>query len=546
MHLPEIFLILLLVVYSVSLPPLLKRAGLKSSLGYIPLVNFFPALKMIKRPWWWFILILVPGVNLVMIIIINVEIGIAFNKRSTADQWSFAILPWLALPKLAFKEKAQIFVGPRDWKGKKKSFAREWGEAIVFAIVAASVIRTFFFEAFTIPTPSMEKSMLVGDYLFVSKLSYGPKVPQTPMSIPFIHNAIPGTMINSYVEWLSLPYFRLPGLGKVERFDPVVFNFPHGDTIIVDPVCAGFDYYDILRNEAISMSGDYNKYKSNPELYEAKARSKFENEHLCDVCKSYNKTTSQIGGIRSRPVDKEENYIKRCIGLPGEDLSIVNRQVMINGKAIENPEDMMWSYGVAVNDASKNKVLADKLNMPNLGKEIGAINGSPVFRFSLTKLEFEELSKMSYIDTIITFVDTLASNNYQSLFPNVDMEPYRHWTKDNFGPVHIPASGETVQLTSENIEMFRRAIDVYENNDIEIRNGEFFINGKKATSYTFKYNYFWMMGDNRHNSLDARYFGFVPETHVVGKAVFTWFSKSSLKDTGKSNIRWNRMFRTVD
>ena len=231
---PWILLIALIVVYSITLPPLLKRAGLNATLGYIPLVNFFPFLKMIKRPWWWFFLLLSPGVNLMMLVIINVELGIAFGKRKTGEQWFFGALPWYALFKLAYQEKEVAFIGPRDWTGKKKSFGREWGEAIVFAVVAASVIRTFFIEAFTIPTPSMEKSMLVGDYLFVSKLSYGPKVPQTPVSIPFVHNAIPGGMTNSYVDWFSLPYFRLPGMGKVVRFDPVVFNFPNCDTIMVD------------------------------------------------------------------------------------------------------------------------------------------------------------------------------------------------------------------------------------------------------------------------------------------------------------------------
>jgi len=230
-----ILLAALVLIYSITLPSLLKRAGLNSALGYIPLVNFVPMLKLIKRPWYWFFVILCPGINLWLIIILNVELGLAFGKRSTKDQWLFGALPWLALPQLAFKEKALAYVGPRDWTGKKKTMAREWTEALLFAVIAASAIRTFFFEAFTIPTPSMEKSMLVGDYLFVSKMSYGPKVPQTPLAVPFLHNALPGSMTNSYSEAINLPYFRLPGFGRVERLDPVVFNFPHGDTIMVDP-----------------------------------------------------------------------------------------------------------------------------------------------------------------------------------------------------------------------------------------------------------------------------------------------------------------------
>jgi signal peptidase I len=204
MRIPEILLGLLIITYCITLPALLKRAGRNNSmLGYIPIVNFFPFLKMIKRPWWWIFLILIPGVNLIMLAIINVELGISFGKRSTKDQWIFGALPWFAISQLAFKDKEAGFIGARDWTNVKKSFAREWGEAIIFAVVAASVIRSFFLEAFTIPTPSMERSMLVGDYLFVSKMSYGAKLPQTPVSVPFVHNTLPGSMTNSYVDWFS-------------------------------------------------------------------------------------------------------------------------------------------------------------------------------------------------------------------------------------------------------------------------------------------------------------------------------------------------------
>jgi signal peptidase I len=280
---PWILLILLIVVYSITLPKLLTRAGLSPTLGYIPIVNFLPFLKMIKRPWWWFLLLLCPGVNLLMLVVINVELGIVFGKRSTKDQWMFGALPWYAISNLAFTDKGALYIGARDWTGKKKSFMREWGEAIVFAVVAASVIRTFFIEAFTIPTPSMEKSMLVGDYLFVSKTSYGAKIPQTPVSVPFVHNALPGGMKNSYVDWFTLPYFRLPGLGDVERMDPVVFNFPNGDTIMVDPFYAGHDYFSYVRKEGMFLAGGYDKYKLSPEKYNQMARDEFENKHTCRI-----------------------------------------------------------------------------------------------------------------------------------------------------------------------------------------------------------------------------------------------------------------------
>ncbi len=550
MYLPEIFLALLIVIYCVSLPPLLKRAGQKNiSLGYLPIVQFIPFLKMIKRPWWWIILLLLPGVNLIMLIIINVELGIAFGKRSTAQQWLFGVLPWYAIPNLAFKEKDQAFIGPRDWTNKKKGFAREWGEAIVFAIVAASVIRTFFIEAFTIPTPSMEKSMLVGDYLFVSKMSYGAKIPQTPVSVPFVHNAMPGSMTNSYVDWFSLPNLRLPGFGKVERFDPVVFNFPNGDTILVDPVMAGHDYYQRLRAEAITIAGgSFDKYLAEKEKFEGLARKNFSEKKLCTSCPGGNRKGLAIQGLRHRPVDKKENYIKRCIGLPGENLFIKDRQVFINDQPIENPDDMMWNYYVTVkSSASQNRIAKElevaKEDMMTVGTD--SLNHL-VFLAPFSSAQVEKLKTISDVVSVNVSNDSLKADNHLDMYPNSHLEPFRHWSVDNFGPIHIPYSGETIDLTPENIALYKRVIDVYEENQWEEKDGKVYINGQEASSYTFKYNYYWMMGDNRHHSADSRYWGFVPETHVVGKAVFTWFSKSSPERTGSSSIRWNRMFRLAD
>lgn len=565
MHLPEIFLVLLILVYCISLPSLLNRAGVKSVLAYVPILQFIPFLKAIRRPWYWFLLLLIPGVNLLMLIIVNVELGITFNKRKSAEQWLFGALPWFAIPQLAFKDKQATFVGPRDWTGLKKSFAREWGEAILFAVIAASVIRSFFLEAFTIPTPSMERSMLVGDYLFVSKFSYGAKLPQTPVSIPFVHNAIPGTMINSYVDWFSLPYYRLPGFGNVERFDPVVFNFPHGDTILVDPYYAGHDYYGLLRNEAqyifqkenpsimrsdSSLSNWINVYSQKESEYLNKARENFEIKKICQHCNnSKGNGGLAIGGLRARPVDKKENYIKRCIGMPGDQLEVRDRQVFINGNAIENPEGLQYEYIVKItpsysNDQIKSAVLkiADlhELNYQEMGFRDGDLF------MTMTEGIAKEVSELSYVDSIYVVNTPALQNNFQQYFPNVNMEPYNHWSVDNYGPVHIPAKGETVSLTIENLPMYERAIEVYEGNSLERRDGKIFINGVESSNYTFKQNYYWMMGDNRHHSADSRIWGFVPEDHVVGKAVFTWFSKEDPNYRNSSKIRWNRMFRLVD
>lgn len=554
---PWILLIALIVIYSITLPALLKRAGVaNAALGYIPIVNFFPFLKMIKRPWWWFFILLCPGINLMMLVIMNVELGIAFGKRSTKDQWFFGALPWIAIPQLAFKQKEAAFVGPRDWTNKKKSTMREWGEAIVFAVVAASIIRTFFFEAFTIPTPSMEKSMLVGDYLFVSKMSYGAKIPQTPVSVPFVHNALPGGMTNSYVDWFSLPYFRLPGFGDVKHNDPVVFNFPHGDTIIVDPYYAGHDYYSILRREAILSAGNsVDKYLSDRERFDQIARDNFSKKKICRSCAGERGGAGafKIDGVKARPVDKQENYVKRCIGLPGDNLKVVDRQVYINNEKAADIPGVMFSYLVEFNSV---KVMNDiykefKVNINDRavyrdqrGDLVQNSSGNFMGISSFTHEDYEKIKQKSGIVSITVKNDTVAEEQL-AIFPNSPLAPFNAWTRDNLGPIHIPARGETVQLTPENIALYQRVIVTYEKNKFEQRGGKIYINDVETNSYTFKQDYYWMMGDNRHQSADSRYWGFVPEDHVVGKPVFTWFSKEdkSYQETGE--IRWGRMFRTV-
>ncbi len=543
---PWIVLLLLIVVYSATLPALLKRAGLSSALGYIPIVNFFSFLKMINRPWWWFLLLLCPGVNLLMLVVMNVELGISFGKRSMKDQWLFGALPWLAFLQLAFKNTDALYVGPRDWTGKKKSVTREWGEAIVFAVVAASVIRTFFIEAFTIPTPSMEKSMLVGDYLFVSKMSYGAKIPQTPMSVPFVHNAMPGGMTNSYVDWFSLPYLRLPGFGHVERFDPVVFNFPNGDTILVDPFYAGHDYFSYVRKEGMFLAGGYDKYKLDPETYDKLARNNFETAHTCKICAREKRVRNYpINGLRARPMDKKENYVKRCIGLPGENLSIINRQVHINDQAIENPTGLMYSYIVRVNSVTAlDKIYKEfKVNINDRNRGTDE-EGNVATLSSFSQSDYEKLKTWPDVISIEVNNDTVSTEPL-ALYPNSPLEPFNSWTRDNFGPIHIPSKGETIELNANNVALYRRVIATYENNKFENKGGQIFINDQPATSYTFKQDYYWMMGDNRHQSADSRYWGFVPEDHIVGKPVFTWFSKESIEYQESGEIRWSRMFKRV-
>lgn len=549
---PEMMFILLIVIYCITLPKILARAGQKTWMAYVPFLQFYPWVKAIQRPWYWALLMIVPGVNFIMMVIAQVELGIAFNQRSTKEQWLFGALPWWRLIQLAFQQQQIEYVGPRSWEGKMKSFAREWSEALLFAVVAASVIRSFFLEAFTIPTPSMEKSMLVGDYLFVSKFAYGTKLPQTPMSIPFMHNALPFSgMPNSYLEWFTLPYMRLPGLGKVERFDPVVFNFPHGDTILVDPYYAGHDYYGILRQEAMFMAQGFDNYAKDPAKYEAMARKNFTEKKVCVSCAAQKRLRKAlpIGGLRYRPMDKKENYIKRCIGLPGDEIKIKHRQVYINGQAIENPEGLMFNYEFELKNPAYANRIQDKysINIDDLNVlPDSAGNPSNFFRCPLTQEVYNELKNNPEVTWIEAQDEVTNENPPGTLFPNSLNPAFENWTVDNYGPVVIPAKGMSIPMNELNYAMYQRVIRVYEGHQLEKRGNDYIIDGQKAGQYTFESDYYWMMGDNRHHSADSRFWGFVPENHVVGKAVFTWFSKADPNYQGHSKIRWDRMFKLVD
>jgi signal peptidase I len=552
---PWILLFLLIAIQCATTPALMKRSGFEFKLpGFIPILHFLPLLKIIGRPWYWFLLLLVPGVNLIMLVIVNVEVGIVFNQRSSKDQWKFGALPWYALYELAFKKTEEKYVGPRNWKDKKKSWGREWGEAILFAVVAASIIRSFTFEAFTIPTPSMEASMKVGDYLFVDKFTYGTRLPMTPVSIPFFHNAIPGGLTNSYLSWFSLPYMRTPGFGKVERFDPVVFNFPNGDTVLIDPYYVGHNYYELLRNEAITLAGgNIDMYLSDKAKYDAMARNNFNEKKVCKSCRENTpggRGNLKIGGTRYRPLDKKEMYIKRCIGLPWETLEVRDGQVFINGSAIENKAGMMWNHLISVSSPSAISKL--QRDFGKLNSEIQMMNQEG--DLLLVPLTSEEANKMKVMTadfpSVVQFQDT-TSDHSLSIYPNSNEYPFGEWSSDRYGPMTIPAEGMTIEMSHDAFVRYSRVIGAYEGNSIAEKDGKIFINGQEAATYTFKQNYYFMMGDNRHHSADSRFWGFVPEDHIVGKAVFTWFSKENDQYHGGNKswleqVRWDRIFHLVD
>ncbi|MBC9914215.1 signal peptidase I [Chitinophaga varians] len=379
---------------------------------------------------------------------------------------------------------------------KKKSTAREWLDAGIFAIIAATLIRTFIFEAYTIPTPSMEKTLLVNDFLFVSKISYGPRIPMTPLAMPFVHHTMPFTKsTKAYSEAIKWKYKRLPGFSDIKRYDVVVFNFPEGDTVAIG--AADPSYYNMVRQ---------NGWQAVNNSYE----------------------------IIHRPVDKRENYIKRCMAEAGDTLKIVHGVVYVNGQPAPVPPGSQHKYIVETTGDQLNASRLDELGI--VGPEYTFDNNKYVY--NLTPDNVAALKQFPIVKNISVYEESnYVDFNYSMVFPH-DTAHFK-WTEENFGPLYIPKKGATIKLDDNNIAIYDRAIRVYEGNTLEQKEGKIFINGQPADSYTFKMNYYWMMGDNRNNSLDSRFWGFVPEDHVVGKAWLIWMSY------GENGIRWSRLFRGI-
>ena len=410
------------------------------------------------------------------------------------------------------------------WKKKgvaKQSATVEWVDAIIFAVVAATIIRMFFIEAYTIPTSSMEKSLLVGDYLFVSKVAYGPKIPNTPLSFPFAHHTMPTTTkTKSYLEWINWPYKRLAGITEIKRNDVVVFNFPAGDTIIVGQ--ENPDYYSRIRQIVNSIKGS--DMKKGRQVQADSYYKKIARKHLADN-----------NEISSRPVDKRENYIKRCVAMPGDTILSIDGQLFINGKKQIKIENLQYRYQVNTNGSLINPRKLDEMHVTK--SEIGQ-NGS-TYSMPLSQEKAEQLGKLSNVSSIVKMTYNVGVP--EDVFPFSD---HYTWNRDNFGPLVIPQKGQSVILNLETLPLYERAINAYEENSLSVKDSTIFINGKAADSYTFKMDYYWMMGDNRHMSADSRYWGYVPEDHVVGKASFIWLSLDKDK-SAFSKIRWDRIFKWI-
>lgn len=383
-------------------------------------------------------------------------------------------------------------------KGEKDTKGREWLDAIAFAVITATIIKTFLVDAFTIPTPSMEKSMMVGDFLFVSKWNYGTRVPMTPVAFPFVHNTMPRGKSDSYSESLTMPYYRLPGFQKIKNNDIVVFNYPGQDQ---------------MNNEA-------------------------------------------------RPVDKRENYIKRCIAIAGDSLWIVDGQVYVNGKAVGLPEKarpqhrylVVYQSGMGPNKKrlkSDYDIDPDAIQAQNIDHNIDS------FLMDIPDHKRSEFVSEQPIDTLFPYENTIfytLRNDPRDAwyFPdtylpaNYSGDAIYGWKADNFGPIYLPKAGETIKITPQNYLIYNRCITLYEGNTMDIKGEVIYINGVVTDSYTFTYNYYWMMGDNRHNSMDSRTWGFVPENHIVGKAWFVWMSWDKYADGFFNKVRWERLFKGVN
>ncbi len=411
-------------------------------------------------------------------------------------------------------------------------FVMSWVDALMFALVAVYFINLFFFQNYVIPSSSLEKSLLTGDYLFVSKVSYGPRIPQTPLTLPLTQHTLPVFECKSYVEWPHWDYRRVKGLGPVKLNDIVVFNYPAGDTLVTNPQYQTSDFYQMCYDLGYQLTPEEGRpaIDSLPPQQQRLFYSK-----IYALGRQYimeNRAT--FGEIITRPTDRRENYVKRCVGLPGQTLQIKNHIVYLDGKANKEPDNVQYTYFVKLKQP-----IPDEL-MKELGISIEDMT-------SLNRTGFMPLTQHAVA------VLSRRKDLVQSIAPNIaattgDLYPLNArtgWTRDNYGPVWIPAKGKSIRLDLNNIAIYERPIRTYEGNDLKVVDNKIYINGKVTNTYTFKMDYYWMMGDNRHNSADSRYWGFVPEDHIVGKPIFIWWSSDPDRN-GLGGVRWNRLFRWVD
>ncbi|MXN92985.1 signal peptidase I [Flavobacterium sp. Sd200] len=526
-----IFFLAVQVIHFLGTWKLYQKAGRKPWEAAVPVYNAVVLMKIIRRSPWWTILLFVPIVNLIMFPVVWVETLRSFGKNTTTDTVLGVVTLGFYIYYINYTQELN-YLPERDLKPKSKS--GDTVSSLLFAVVVATIVHTYVIQPFTIPTASLEKTLLIGDFLFVSKIHYGARTPITTIGAPMVHDSIPVVNVKSYSNWPQLPYFRLPGFEKVKKNDIVVFNWPT-DTLV-----------------------DW---------------------------------TNPNSGLVKKPIDKKMNYVKRCVGIAGDKIEVKNGIVFVNGQELKLSDRARVQYNYTVTkNGEVSAAELEKLGITDLTKSytlapgftndqlqairyyvkgykqlndgslyiITDLNGIPLnllteqqikltegggnsFVANLTFEKADKLKKMAGIASVERVIS--EPGNGGNVFPG--NQP--NWSQDNMGPISIPKEGETVQLTKENLPFYKLIIGDYERNDLKVAGNDIIINGKTATSYTFKQNYYWMMGDNRHNSLDSRYFGFVPEDHIVGKPVLIWMSidQNEKWSNISKKIRWDRMFTTV-
>ena len=444
--------------------------------------------------------------------------------------WGLIVVPFIYDVYISKKIKWQLW---KDAEGPTR-FIMGWVDALVFALVAVYFINLFFFQNFVIPSSSLEKSLLTGDYLFVSKVSYGPRIPETPLSMPLTQHTLPIINTKSYIEWPHWDYRRVKGLGHVKLNDIVVFNYPAGDTLCSADAYKDQDYYALCSYIGKSLLASQGMEQPDLKAMNPIAQRDYLESVMAMGRKYMKDNPVEYGEIITRPTDRRENYVKRCVGLPGQTLQIKNRIVYLNGKANKEPDNVQYSYYVKLKGQMPTELM-DELGISN--EDMASLN-----QYGYLPLTQRAAKKLAARKDIVAGIRLNTDAQTGDLYP---LNAYTGWTRDNYGPVWIPKKGATVKLNMKNIAVYERPIRAYEHNDLKVKDGQIYINGRLAHSYTFKMDYYWMMGDNRHNSADSRYWGFVPEDHIVGKPIFIWWSHNP-DHPGFSGIRWSRLFNFVD
>ena len=539
------------IALSFALYKLFPKAGKPANHALIPVWNMMVVAELVGRKPWHALLLLIPYFNVFIFAGLMVDLARSFGRYNFGEHVlsviaSWGYFGWLGTQadvryngpileverefqeKLAIAEKTKV---PREinkvrakYPQFEKPFYREWAEAAVFAIFAAAFIRLLLIESYIIPTPSMEGNLNVGDFLFVSKIHYGLRLPETLLMVPLAHNRAPFINGESYIDGAQLPYRRLPALEDVDRYDPVVFNVPAGDSLFYTP-WHSFYQHDLRSFEA----GDKNDF--------APINARIQSGEI---------------DLITRPRDKRDHYVKRCIGLPGEVLEIKNRKVFIDGAAIEDPENVQFTYKVTFSKAPDQELFSEwGITSATNGDDIRQVDGN-VMAILLNERQINQLKAW---DDQVTVTPWPSDQSIKDEEIRTDRQPstvyYPHnkkyfgdYTVDDYGPVRIPAKGMTVKLDERTHILYWRAIKVYEDNpSYERRGKQFFLDGQPIEEYTFQQDYYWMMGDNRHNSEDSRIWGFVPEDHILGKPLFVWFS---LKENSLfRGVNWHRIGRSA-